>query len=66
MRSQPQNLSKRLWDRLRKRTHLAKLRSIRVLMENVGTSMEQAMDMLKIAEQDRPELRVALKERGRR
>ena len=37
-----------------------RLESIRALMETAGISSEQAMDMLKVKEQDRPEVRKAL------
>jgi len=40
-----------------------RLESIRALMETAGISSEQAMDMLKVKEQDRPEVRKALGER---
>ena len=40
-----------------------RLESIRALMETAGISSEQAMDMLKVKEQDRPEVRKARGER---
>lgn len=42
----------------------ARLESIRALMENVGASSEQAMDLLEIKEQDRSEIREALASSG--
>ena len=41
-----------------------RLESIRALMETAGISSEQAMDMLKVKEQDRPEIREALASSG--
>ncbi len=38
----------------------ARLESIRVLMKNVGVSSEQAMDLLEVKEQARPEIWEAL------
>ena len=41
-----------------------RLESIRALMETVGASSEQAMDLLEIKEQERPEIREALVSSG--